>query len=408
MTTRRTHAHLALYRFIGGGRYQAAFVLTTTKALYHFVEMAPKASQCVLCSLYIRRHANDSTSRSSKSKDKTAVQRAFNSPTADVLLRSADGVDFRVHKLFLSEASSVFGDMFASPHTGPPSPDNASSLPAGESDEVVDGLPVITLSESGSTLEALLGFLYPGKGGEIKALAIASAVVGATHKYSMPGVRKQLERVVLHPCILDKEPMRVYALACRYDMPEVAKAAAKATLSHPFPEPSIPEFDDLPATALCNLLNYRQKCAALIEPLLLDLHTVLAMDVPGVTRHRLNAYSLRINSECNKHCPSVLWFAEHRSRIWAEYRLRVCGTSVSSHSVLNQTLQTIKPNCDTCGTMVFQELVDYNERLAAILDLQIAKVCMAAFRAYEKIKVSLISTDALGSIHIEGLKTVAA
>lgn len=40
---------------------------------------------------------------------------AIDMPDADIIVRSADAVDFRVHKTVLSVFSSVFGDMLSMP-----------------------------------------------------------------------------------------------------------------------------------------------------------------------------------------------------------------------------------------------------------------------------------------------------
>ena len=45
----------------------------------------------------------------------------FNAPDADVVLRSSEGKEFRVHPLILSLGSPIFQGMFSLPQpTGPP------------------------------------------------------------------------------------------------------------------------------------------------------------------------------------------------------------------------------------------------------------------------------------------------
>ena len=69
-------------------------------------------------------------------------------PQADVILRTSDGVDFRVHKAILSLATSpVFKDI---------------SLPttAFEKNEVRDGLPVVAVSESSKVPDLALRFMF--------------------------------------------------------------------------------------------------------------------------------------------------------------------------------------------------------------------------------------------------------
>ncbi|ORY90940.1 hypothetical protein BCR35DRAFT_110031 [Leucosporidium creatinivorum] len=67
----------------------------------------------------------------------------FQSSSADIELRSKDGVRFLVHKANLSTASTVFADMF-------------ESSTSGDQER-----PSIELEESAEILERLLGYCYP-------------------------------------------------------------------------------------------------------------------------------------------------------------------------------------------------------------------------------------------------------
>lgn len=78
----------------------------------------------------------------------------FNKPTADIILRPSDAVDFRVHKLILSEASPVFEGMFSIPQPSP-STSSTSDIPP------VDGLAVVPFAETGATLLLILTICYP-------------------------------------------------------------------------------------------------------------------------------------------------------------------------------------------------------------------------------------------------------
>ncbi|KAG2352484.1 hypothetical protein BDR07DRAFT_1498182 [Suillus spraguei] len=67
----------------------------------------------------------------------------FNNPNHDIILRSADGVDFYHFKLILSLVSPIFGDMFTLPQ-------NASEL----------AVPVL-VTEPSTILHPLLLLSYP-------------------------------------------------------------------------------------------------------------------------------------------------------------------------------------------------------------------------------------------------------
>jgi len=139
----------------------------------------------------------------------------FVSPTADVILRSADGVEFKVCKHILSEASPFFKDMFSLPQ------------PASEADTEA---PVIDVSEDAFTLERLLMLIYPGQDPVIDSLDELSATLVAATKYEAVRATETLRRLLVSPPFVEKYPTRVYAIACRHDLEEEAAIASRHTL----------------------------------------------------------------------------------------------------------------------------------------------------------------------------------
>ena len=77
----------------------------------------------------------------------TSPHELFEAPDANIIIRSSDFVDFRVHKPVLAMASPVFKDLL--------------SLPQPSGSESVDGLPVVQLSEDSELLNTLVSMLYP-------------------------------------------------------------------------------------------------------------------------------------------------------------------------------------------------------------------------------------------------------
>ena len=66
---------------------------------------------------------------------------------ANLIIRSSDHIDFRVHKSLLVMASPFFKDLLS-----PRQPSDG---------EIVDGLPVVQLPESSELLNSLFSILYP-------------------------------------------------------------------------------------------------------------------------------------------------------------------------------------------------------------------------------------------------------
>ena len=71
----------------------------------------------------------------------------FEVPDANIIIRSSDLVDFRVHKSVLAMSSPVLKDRL--------------SLPQPSDSETFDGLPVVELSEDSELLNSLVSMLYP-------------------------------------------------------------------------------------------------------------------------------------------------------------------------------------------------------------------------------------------------------
>ena len=77
----------------------------------------------------------------------TSPSETFNSSDGNLILRSSDLVDFRVHKPVLAMASPFFKDLL--------------SLPQPSDAESVGGIPVVRLFEHSELLNCLVSMLYP-------------------------------------------------------------------------------------------------------------------------------------------------------------------------------------------------------------------------------------------------------
>ncbi len=141
----------------------------------------------------------------------------FDKSSADIVLRSADLVDFLVHSHILIVASSVFEAILSLPHT--PSQDART----------VDGRPVIVLTEDSNTIETLLLMCYPVEKEEVsRTVSEMELYLKAALKYEMS----------LPVAILTKDlraaaseaPLSVWAAACRIGVESMAHHAASLAL----------------------------------------------------------------------------------------------------------------------------------------------------------------------------------
>ena len=75
------------------------------------------------------------------------AQSPFHEESADVILRSSNGVNFFAHKIILSLASPIFSDMFSIPQ------------PSTGGQEATR--PIVDVTEDDLVLDSLLRYIYP-------------------------------------------------------------------------------------------------------------------------------------------------------------------------------------------------------------------------------------------------------
>ncbi|PBK67078.1 hypothetical protein ARMSODRAFT_338258 [Armillaria solidipes] len=140
----------------------------------------------------------------------------FNSSDADVVLVGADDQKrrFAVHKCILSAASPVFKDMFMLP----------------QAKATNDSLPVVDMVESSKVVFALLQFIYPVPNPVISSLDELVPVLAAAKKLDVDAAIDSLRNKLVISDHLENEPLRVYAIAARFDLQEELRVAAKYTL----------------------------------------------------------------------------------------------------------------------------------------------------------------------------------
>ena len=153
-------------------------------------------------------------------------QYSFDSPDADLILHASCPTqadlpdplpsDFRVHRLILAIASPVFRDML--------------SLPQPPTSSATTSLPIVDLSESPSTLDLFLRFIYPVAEPPIPDLSTLVTVFEPAVKYEAEGVISRLKKILVSGGFLKADPFRVYCIAVRWGFEAEAKIASRHTL----------------------------------------------------------------------------------------------------------------------------------------------------------------------------------
>ncbi|VDC03036.1 unnamed protein product [Peniophora sp. CBMAI 1063] len=206
------------------------------------------------------------------------VGEPFAAPDADVILRSFDNVDFRSYRVVPKLASPVFETMFALP-----SPPKGST----ESDEQKDGLPVVCMVEDKQSLQLLLSFCHPNAELGLDTLDDLALAVRLTAKFELSNAKR-----ILRPLLrehLHSDPERVYALAWVMQSRDLVLSAALESLSSPLILPdhadtNIPEFRDISAHALRQLINFQSRCIHSASRIGDDFQWLKAEDIPRRAR----------------------------------------------------------------------------------------------------------------------------
>ncbi|KAI9062822.1 hypothetical protein FKP32DRAFT_1758411 [Trametes sanguinea] len=313
----------------------------------------------------------------------------FNNESADIVVRSSDNVDFRLHKLVLSLASPVFNGMFSLP-----SDQNASDNP-------------VEVTETSSTLEGLLRFCYPMGPPTFSQIDDLRLVLDAACKYEMDFVIEYLK--VYLRLFLPSEPMRVYCIAYKCEDPELARAAASRLLEREDPlanHDSTPEFNELPMMALAKLTAYRKACAKAAADVLYDGPWM------GATGFRVSNHYMYVSRKGNiemstsgwswltcesdeTRCPLstvVVNLDQRGSRSliyprqwWHIYRAAAAkellrfrdGSTLSSVVTQRHLIQPAlqrAATCPTCGPVAAVELLEYIEGVAKRIEQVVGKV----------------------------------
>jgi len=266
---------------------------------------------------------------------------SFNSLDADLVLRSSspEPLSFRVHRCILSAASPFFRHMF----TLPQSPRQDDEPP----------IPVIDVSESGNTLGKLLQFVYPVVDPPIDSLDELSSVLDAATKYDMSVAVETLRRLLVAPRFVEAFPIRVYAIASRYELEEEAKVASRYTLM-------VNILD-------CPLHEDLKHITAYSYHRLLDLHRRRSKDAQGVLMHIPDNIKCMM---CNGTHYGVFlaprWWKDFQERAVEELRSRPTSDVIFGMPFL---AKSAKAGCERCGGSILEAYWYLDELKKQIDDL---------------------------------------
>ncbi|KAI0698252.1 hypothetical protein BC835DRAFT_1413196 [Cytidiella melzeri] len=144
----------------------------------------------------------------------TTAKAPFNLPSADVVFRTADNVEFHLHKPILSIASPFFNDMFSLTQ---PSEATTQTTPSHER---------VPITENSETFDGLLRLLYPVADPPLTDRILVEQMLEAALKYQLKEATDTLRRA-WQPFI-PQHTLSIFATACRLHLQDEAKMAAEA------------------------------------------------------------------------------------------------------------------------------------------------------------------------------------
>ncbi len=130
-------------------------------------------------------------------------------PSADIILRTPELIEFYVHSPILSYASPIFSGMLSLPQ-----PENGSRAQR----------PVIDVSEDSRALDRLLRFCYPILKPNLPELEDIVPVLMAALKYEMEWPVFLLSKELR--AMIPSNPLKIWAVACRAGLEQVTREAA--------------------------------------------------------------------------------------------------------------------------------------------------------------------------------------
>ncbi len=312
----------------------------------------------------------------------------FNKPSADVILRTSDRVDFFVRRAILGESSSVFEDMFSLACS-------SAATPCDPGTEIVDGLPVITIAEDSTTLDSFLRFAYPVRDPEIESRLAICRVLEIARKYLADDIEPRL--IERFAALAESHPLQRYALATERRWNGETKVAAWASLRYPFPVGGfVDEMENISAGDYVRLQKYHMDCCESLKAALRIEDPPPARHLPAPSQIEAGVESLK-SSGVDIACPHLFFplmgstgLPSHSDDVtfpffdlswgldywWSSYLDKVVAPLFNSpRKALNvsPSLDTL-PKCDECSGCLLEHLGKFNKELEAYIDNALSKV----------------------------------
>ena len=285
----------------------------------------------------------------------------FDTPNADLVLRSSDDVSFGVQRAILAEASPIFEDMLSIPQPPPVrTPDPASPT----------GPPVVDLTETSRALDHLLRFCYPVDNPDLPTAEDVFGVLEAAKKYMMGAVVRAVHArwFAAHA---EREPMRMYVGACRRGWEDEMRLAARASLARPFVDfRDVRELEEVSAGSYLRLQAYHRACRKAAA----SLHYA---GVDFSSAHHARPRRIWYTRKSKRHGDAHVepWWTEYMERAREALLVRPCGATVLTPELSYKFLLDVVAKLPLHErTRILFDLTPFNLEFAECIDRAVSQV----------------------------------
>ncbi|KAH8977946.1 hypothetical protein EDB92DRAFT_669096 [Lactarius akahatsu] len=280
-------------------------------------------------------------------------------PDANIIVRSSDQVNFPVRKSVLAMSSPFFNDLL--------------SLPQPPDGELVDGLPVIQLSEDAVLLNSLISLLHPVSPVIPSSYEKVFALLAACQKYDMESIQSNIRagiKLGKFPAPVGDEAFSAYAVASGLGLIPEMENAARLTLGYPMTFESLGEqLRSFEGRALCDLARYRKRCR---DNLVSCLNSFF--DVRSRFQMWAGCRQPFTPTPNNTRDPPTVWLRDFFSGKSAELQNGFTRAISSPSTVLEEYLEALRNHnhCDSCFRVHVREgetfCRELGDQLAQTLD----------------------------------------
>jgi hypothetical protein len=242
------------------------------------------------------------------------------------------------------------------------------TLPAPDSD--ANARQIIPLTEDSHQIVLMLKLCYPLMDARLDSLEDIQLLLELTQKYDIEAGFDRAREALVSPNFLDHQPLRVFAIAYRFELEEETKLAAAHFCHHPIITPYVSELDVVPTFAYHRLLDYRNRCGDAVVALTNSLHWLPTnANWVWATCTACPAGPYRLTLSNGRLWVPRCWFTDYFEQVKDFLRIRPSAQAVLDPLFLQPALEKACA-CWFCGRRASSDLQKY----ASIVALMIQRV----------------------------------